>query len=209
MTGTPWPAEMYPAAFDYPGSYWTTPAGIWHETGPRWRFGLDLLVGRQGAFTVFPALWFGVLGLAGALYRRRPGRPAAVLVAGSCAILVGYYVWGVRRTDFAGASFGVRHLLAITPLVYLFAIIGLSRARPRGLAIGLFAVALGVGGVYAVAGMRNPWSRVERRAAAEPWLRAVDRAALYRGGTFRDGMPGHERADDHETPDAAGSPGPA
>ena len=188
VTGSPLPAEMYPAAFEYPGSYWTTPEGIFRETGPRWRFGLDLLVGRQGAFTVFPVLWFGLLGFGGAMVGRRAERPAAVLIAGSLAILIGYYVWGVRRTDFAGASFGVRHLLAIEPLAYLFAIVGVTRWRPRWVAVGLFGLAVSVGGVYAVAGMRDPWSRVERRASREPWLGAVDRAALFRGGTFRDGM---------------------
>src|SRR6185437_11008047 len=45
VTGTPLPVEMYPEAFNYPGSYWTTAAGAWKEPGPRWRFGLELLVG--------------------------------------------------------------------------------------------------------------------------------------------------------------------
>ena len=191
ITGTPLPAEMYPIAFEYPGSYWLTPEGIWHETGPRWRFGLDLLVGRQGAFTVFPALWLGVWGLAMALGGSsvQPRRPAAVLVAGALVVLVGYYVWGVRRTDFAGSSWGVRHLLPITPLVFLFAAVALARSRVTGRWIvgGLWAAAVAVGLVYAVAGMQDPWSRVERRAAAEPWLRAVDHLAIFRGGTFRDG----------------------
>jgi len=186
IAGTPLPAEMYPSAFEYPGSYWTTPEGIWKETGPRWQFGLDLLVGRQGAFTVFPALWFGLVGMIGGMIARRFDRPTAWMVAGSLAILIGYYVWGVRRTDFAGASFGVRHLLAITPMVYLFALLGLSKTPSfRWVACGLFVAAMAVGGIYAAKGMINPWSRVETRAETDPTLRAVQQGALYRGGTFR------------------------
>ena len=189
VTGTPLPAEMYPAAFEYPGSYWLTPEGIWKEIGPRWLFGLDFMVGRQGAFTVFPALWFGLFGLAGAAVGQRSDRsdrPAARIIVGSLLVLGWYYIWGVRRTDFAGTSFGVRHLLAITPMVYLFAVVGLSRiGRWRGVALGLFIAGMGIGGVYAVKGMINPWTRVEMRAETDGLLRTLQRGALFQGGTFR------------------------
>ena len=189
VTGSPLPAEMYPKAFDYPGSYWLTPEGQWRDPRPRWRFGLDFLVGRQGAFTVFPALWFGVVGLVGSIAWRRGERPAASIVFGSFLILAGYYVWGVRRTDFAGSSFGVRHLLAIEPLVYLFAIVALSRLRPRPLILAIFTGTILVGGVYAVAGMAEPWSRVETRTPHNPWLRFLQRGVLYPHGFYRGEVP--------------------
>ena len=79
--------------------------------------------------------------------------------------LIAYYTWGVRRTDFAGQSFGTRHLLAITPTVYALGVIGLSRVRrPLRPLLGiLFAVALGLSATYALAGARNPWTRIESR----------------------------------------------
>ena len=189
VTGSPLPAEMYPKAFDYPGSYWLTPEGRWTDPRPRWRFGLDFLVGRQGAFTVFPALWFGAVGLVGSIAWRRGERPAASIVAGSLLTLVGYYVWGVRRTDFAGSSFGARHLLAIEPLIYLFAIVAVSRLRPRALILPLFLGTILVGSVYAVAGMVEPWSRVETRAPHNPWLRFLQRGVLYPHGLYRGEVP--------------------
>ena len=95
VTGTPLPVEMYPSAFNYPGSFWTTPAGTWREHGPRWRFGLELLVGPQGWLTVTPALIFSLIGLglgAGASGRPSPsdgpggpglaGRPPGLLHLG-------------------------------------------------------------------------------------------------------------------------------
>ena len=194
VTGSPLPAEMYPGAFDYPGSYWLTPEGQWVDPRPRWQFGLDFLVGRQGAFTVFPALWFGVIGLVASIVGRRAERPAALVVAGSCLILVGYYVWGVRRTDFAGSSFGVRHLLAIEPLIYLFAILAASRLRPRLLIVTCFTSSILVGGVYAVAGAAEPWSRVEARVAQSPWLQLVQRGVLYPHGVYRGEVPPVPRA---------------
>ena len=189
VTGSPLPAEMYPGAFDYPGSYWLTPEGQWIDPRPRWQFGLDFLVGRQGAFTVLPALWFGVVGLVAAITSGRGTRAAAIIVATSVLILLGYYVWGVRRTDFAGSSFGVRHLLAIEPLVYLFAILALTQIRPRSLVLAAFVGATLVGGVYAVAGAFEPWSRVETRAATNPWLRSLQRGVLYPHGLYRGAGP--------------------
>ncbi len=188
VTGSPLPVEMYPQAFEYPGSYWTTAEGKWQDPRPRWLFGLDFLVGRQGAFTVFPALWFGLAGLISATFARPRGaviRPVAVLVGGSFLVLAGYYIWGVRRTDYAGSSYGARHLLAITPMIYLFALVGLSRFRFQRILVPIFAAAMLVGGIYAVIGAIDPWSRVEVRARTNPWLATLQYGVLYPNGTFR------------------------
>lgn len=184
VTGSPLPAEMYPEAFDYPGSYWAT-AGVWKENGPRWRFGLELLFGPQGWLTVTPVLAFAVIGL-GAVVRRRddPLRPAALAVTAMSLGLLVYYVWGVRRTDYAGQSFGTRHMLAITPAWFLFAVVGASRLNRR-FVWGLFAVLMVLGTGYAVAGLRDPWSRIEQRAPHEPVLGALQRLVLYPWSSYR------------------------
>jgi hypothetical protein len=180
VTGTPLPAEMYPEAFNYPGSYWATPEGTWKERGPRGWFALELLVGPQGWLTVTPVLVMGLVGTAMTMARRGdPMRPAAWLVGSSAVILVAYYTWGVRRLDFAGGSFGTRHLLAISPLVYLFAVVLASRLR-WWWAVALMVPLLAVGFVYAYAGMKDPWSRVEKREATEPALKALQRFTPYR-----------------------------
>ncbi len=182
VTGSPLPAEMYPDAFNYPGSYWLSDQGRWVEHGPRWRFGLEFLVGPQGWLTVTPALVFGLIGLAWAALRRGdPLRPAAWVIGGVLAVVVAYYVWGVRRTDFAGHSFGTRHLLAITPLVYVFAIVALDRLRCWPVSL-LFALLMGVGLVYAFAGMREPWKRIENRR--DPAVRLLQRFVVYPRSTF-------------------------
>jgi hypothetical protein len=161
VTGSPLPAEMYPKAFDYPGSYWTTPEGIWHEHGPRWLFGIELLVGPQGWLTVTPVLVFGLVGLGLVLARRGdPFRPMAWVVLGSLVVLLAYYTWGVRRTDFGGSSFGTRHLLPISPACFIFAVVALERLRWRVVPV-LFALLMGIGGVYSAAGVKDPWSQVE------------------------------------------------
>lgn len=179
VTGTPFPVEMYPEAFNYPGSYWATAAGAWREKGPRWRFGLELLLGPQGWLTVTPVLAFGLIGLALVLVQRRdPLRPLAWVVGSSVLVLVVYYTWGVRRTDFSGQSFGTRHLLPMAPVCYFFAVVSLDRLRSRVVSV-LFALLLMVGGVYAVTGMKDPWSRIENRARNEPALRVLQHFVLY------------------------------
>jgi hypothetical protein len=179
VTGTPLPVEMYPAAFEYPGSYWTNPAHLWREHGPRWRFGLELLVGPQGWLTVTPVLAFGLVGMGLVLVRRRdPLRPMAWAVLVSSMVLVAYYTWGVRRTDFGGQSFGTRHLLAITPPWFLFAVVALERLRWRAVPV-LFVLAMGLGGIYAIAGAKDPWSTVAERSRKDPWLRTAQWAVIY------------------------------
>ena len=179
VTGSPLPVEMYPEAFHYPGSYWLTDEGTFREYGTRAGFALELLVGPAGWLTLTPALLFGLLGLGLTIARRGdPARPIALVVGGSLAVLVGYYAWGVRRTDFGGQSFGVRHLLAITPAVYFFAAVALAKLRGR-VAPALFVVLMGVGVFYAVEGVRDPWSRVEEREEEDPAIRAAQRFVAY------------------------------
>ncbi len=185
VTGSPLPAEMYPKAFEYPGSYWMTAAGAWKETVPRWQFGLEFLFGHQGWFTITPVLFFLPVGLAFVLARRTdPLWPAAALIAGMVLVLVVYYVWGVRRTDFAGQSFGTRHMLAITPLCFFFAIVGLQRLHRRAVTI-VFLALIAAGGIYAVSGANDPWSRVEKRAQTNTAVRMLQKLVIYPWSSYR------------------------
>ena len=131
VTGSPLPAEWYPESFLYPGSYWATAAGTFHETGPRWRFGLEMLIGLQGWLTITPVLWLGLTGVATVLAGKSPDmvrhRQGAQAVGSVLVLVLVFYIWCTRRTDFAGQSYGTRHLLALSPLVYYFAVDWLSR----------------------------------------------------------------------------------
>jgi hypothetical protein len=175
VTGTPFPVEMYPEAFVYPGSFWLSPDGTFQEYGPRFFFGIELLLGPPGWLTLTPVLAFGLVGLALVLLRRGdPLRAMAALVLGSLVVLVVYYTFVVRRTDFAGQSFGTRHLLAITPAVYVFAVEALARLRGRVAPI-LFVLLMGVGCFYAYHGAKDPWARIEERELKEPTLKVAQR----------------------------------
>ena len=177
VAGSPLPAEAYPEAFLYPGSYWATPEGAIRDTVSRWRFALEFLVGPQGWLTVTPVLGLGLLALI-AVARRRgdPLRPAAIAVGVVTTAVIAYYVLLTRRTDFAGRSFGTRHLLAVSPVVYLFAAVLLARSRSRATRL-LFAVLAAVGIAYAVLGMYDPWTRIESRS--DMALRALQRFVVY------------------------------
>jgi hypothetical protein len=179
VTGTPFPVEMYPEAFVYPGSFWLTPDGTFHEYGSRFCFGLELLVGPPGWLTLTPVLVFGLVGLAMSLARRGdPLRPMAVVVSVTLIVLIAYYTFLVRRTDFGGQSFGTRHLLAITPACYFFAVSALDRLRGR-IMPAIFALLMVVGFFYAYHGMKDPWSRIEERELKEPTLRVAQRFVIY------------------------------
>lgn len=164
VTGSPLPAEMTPEVFAFEGSYWSGKAGRWVEPGPRWRFGIEFLFGPQGWLTVTPVLIFGLVAGPRIVARRGdPLRPHAAVILGVTTLLLAYYIWGVRRTDYSGLSFGTRHLLAISPGIYWLGVVGLARLRSR-VAWSLFIVCWIIGAVYAFAGMRDPWSRIEGRS---------------------------------------------
>ncbi len=120
-------------------------------------------VRAQGWLTVTPVLAFGLIELIRTLRNPHdPLRPLSAVVSATVVVLLTYYIWAVRRTDFAGQSFGVRHLLPITPACYLFSCVALGRWRNRFANVA-FTLLLGIGMVFALAGMLDPWSRVERR----------------------------------------------
>ena len=105
------------------------------------------------------------------------------MAAAVTGVLIVYYVWGVRRTDFAGRSFGTRHLVPIVPFCYFFAVVAWSRLRAiiwRAAFVLLGLVSL----IYACEGARDPWERIEmlvrqgspnlavlQKIVAYPWSR--------------------------------------
>src|SRR5262249_51917376 len=109
-------------------------------------------------------------------------RPLALVVLSAVVAPLVYFTWFVWRTDFAGQSFGTRHLLAIAPACYCFAVILLGRLRGR-LAWVAFGLCLAVGMGYSLAGARDPWSRIERRN--DMGLAVVKRFALYPWSSYR------------------------
>ncbi|MFO0956145.1 MAG: hypothetical protein U0800_01620 [Isosphaeraceae bacterium] len=182
-TGSPFPVEMTPDRFEYDNSYWNTEEGTFRETIPRWLWGVEMLVGPQGWLTITPVLALGLVGIGWIAARRGdPLRAPALVAGGMIGVRVLYYAFGVRRTDFSGLSYGTRHLLAVTPLAWFFAIAALGRWQFRGLwvASGIFWA---VGFIYAWHGMLDPWSRVERRT--EPALIFLQKAVLYPYTSYR------------------------
>lgn len=183
-TGTPLPVEMTPELLERQGSYWASEAGRHREIVSRWQWGLEFLFGPQGWLTLSPVLALGLFGLIMTAFRRAdPLRPSALVVGGVVLVLLAFYVWGVRRTDFAGISFGTRHMLAVTPAVYFFAVAITLRARSR-LVKALFVLCLLVGSVYAWKGMLAPWTRIEQRTSSEPVLALLQKAILYRWSSY-------------------------
>jgi hypothetical protein len=183
ITGTPLPVEFYPEAFEYPGSYWTTEAGRFRESGSRCWFLLETLVGPQGWWTVTPLLLFG-MGVACWVLAKATGRDRGLagLTVGVVVALLGYYVFGVRRTDYAGQSFGVRHLLPVTPLVFWWACWPLG-SRGRGWWAPMFVILWSAGAIYAYEGRKQPWTRIESNE--RPLVRAMQRGVLFQHSSYK------------------------
>jgi hypothetical protein len=95
--------------------------------------------------------------------------------------LFGFYIAGVRRIDFAGLSYGTRHLVAMAPLIYFFAVVWVSRSGRW--AWLLFVVLWCVGAIYAWGGMIDPWTRLERRP--DLTLRVLQKGVLYPWSSYQ------------------------
>jgi hypothetical protein len=142
-----------------------------------------MLIGPQGWLTVTPVLAFGLAGLVSVLARPRDALyGAAWCVAAISAVVFVYYVWFTRRTDFAGQSFGTRHLLAISPLVYYFALVLLSRYCSKPI-VAVFTTLVLLGAIYSFHGVTDPWTRIERRP--ELVLRMAQQLTIYRWSSYR------------------------
>ena len=180
VTGTPLPVEMYPEAFDYPGLVLDHARGDLGGAGPALAVRARA-AGRAAGMAdghAGPGLRAGRDG-PGA---RPPGRPAAAdgvrWSAGSVLVLVAYYTWGVRRTDFAGPSFGIRHLLPMAPAVFVFAAVGARPARGPA-APSVFAAADGDRVRLRDRRHEGPLEPGRGPRADEPALRRRQRLVIY------------------------------
>lgn len=184
ITGTPLPAEFYPEAFEYPGSYWSSARGTFDVSVSRGWFLLEFLVGPQGWITVTPLLSLAAIGLWFGLRNDSVRlRAFAFLTIASTFVLVVYYCFVVRRTDFAGQSFGTRHMLAVTPVLAFWSVMGTFGRRARALLVPLVIAAWAIGAIYAFEGMKQPWSRIERRPEAT--LKFLQRFVAYPYSSYR------------------------
>jgi hypothetical protein len=151
-TGTPWarpvrPTEMISFTLsDFGGG----PKAEGELLG--WLLGLAVVIGLFGAAVDRFHIDLDVR-------TRRPGRPFAILIAGTLALacVVGYAT---------GATYATRYASVFFPFFVLLVALGVDQLRSRPVVLGTLAVLLGLGGLVGVLNVTEDRSDARRSAEA-------------------------------------------
>jgi hypothetical protein len=156
ISGSIVPVYMRAEVYQYPGSYWATPHGVFALKQPKWLYGFHLLLGHHGFFTMTPLLILAVWGLVLRMRTREEGRAEALVVGAVGVLLLAFYVF--RTSNYGGRCLGARWLVPYTPLLLVFLGVWLDRLRRYSLEIGvLLAVLFLVSQFNAMEALQSPW----------------------------------------------------
>jgi len=156
VTGSIVPVYMRPEVYDYEGSYWATPHGVFALHQPKWLYGFHLFLGHHGFFTMTPLLILATWGLIAVIRSKSEARAEAILVGVVGLVLMTFYV--LRTTNYGGRCLGTRWLLPYTPLLLVFLGAWLDRLRRYSLEIGVLLMALFLVSQFnALEALQTPW----------------------------------------------------
>jgi hypothetical protein len=144
--------------YDFPGSYWSNPAGIDALFEPKIVYVLNMLIGHHGFFSLTPVLLVCLVGLVVQASRTGSTRrgPAVLVLLLSAAVVA---VYACTTKNYGGLCEGFRWLLWLVPLWLLFLSEGV-RALARSWA-GRFVcyAALTVSVISMADALPRPWSQ--------------------------------------------------
>lgn len=178
--------EFGTKAYNYEGSYWTTPlemdwfnlpvetkggASRFRESYATYLFHMTL--GHHGVFSLTPVFLFSLAGaLRIALGRGRPLKLTAWLTLLLTAALLAFYTWNPKARNYGGSTQGLRWLFWLVPFWLVTLPPGVAGGQGRGWLRGLTLAALCVSVLSVGYALRVPWSH--------PWiLDALEHLRLY------------------------------
>lgn len=140
-TWVPAYAEFGGEAYEYPGSYWTTPLDLDYfdkHPEPRSVYLTHMLVGHHGVFSLSPIFVFAMVGMAARMGGRK-GRALGLAVATAAVVAIGI-LWRIRKDgaiDLAKMDWAL-WLVPLWPLL-LLPRPARDEGRNRGLCVGAWA----------------------------------------------------------------------
>jgi hypothetical protein len=185
---TPVYEEFGTKAYNYEGSYWTTPlemdwfnlpvGGTEPGSTPRFResygtYLFHMTLGHHGVFSLTPVFVFSLIGaLVTGFGRRRPLRLTAWLTLLLTAALIAFYTWNPKARNYGGSTQGLRWLFWLIPFWLIVLPPGVAGGQERRWLRGLTLAALFVSVLSVGYALRVPWSH--------PWLLdALEHLNLY------------------------------
>lgn len=128
--------------YDYPGSYWNSPASLDALNEPKWRYAFNCLLGFKGLFSLTPIALLGAYGMAREIRHRGRRAPEMIAIAAASSIVIAYII--VTTNNYGGAAMGMRWFAQFGPLWAVAAVPVTERLfmTRRGLVLALFLLAL-------------------------------------------------------------------
>jgi len=172
ITGSFMPVYGRRELYDYPGLFWkplldaggkASPEllrqmGLEGARDPKILYLFNLLLGHHGFFAMTPLMALGLWQAIRCVRQRCVlSREALEVLAGAALALL---LIGIRSRNYGGVCVGLRWMVGVMPLFFLFAAIWLDRRFSRSTALLFLLLAL--------AGSFNAWDALE-----EPWKRSA------------------------------------
>ncbi|MDB5349128.1 MAG: hypothetical protein JWN86_375 [Planctomycetota bacterium] len=153
-------------AYEYEGSYWTTPLEFdYFNKAPESKsvYLLHMLIGHHGVFSLTPIALFAIIGAFRAMRRESKGLAAtAALTLVLTIAMVAFYDWNPKARNYGGSTQGLRWLFWLIPFWMITLPPGLEPGQDRRVYRWLSLIALMVS-VFSVGyAIRHPWSH--------PWI---------------------------------------
>ncbi|HPG00765.1 MAG TPA: hypothetical protein PLE77_11900 [Kiritimatiellia bacterium] len=184
ITGSFLPVYGRRELYNYPGSFWkplldaqghVTPEllrkmGLEGMRDPKPLYVFNILLGHHGLFSMTPILLLGVWQAVRCVRKRCTRLPEALLVLAPSVILVGLIA--MRSRNYGGVCVGLRWMVGVMPLFFLFTAVWLDRRFSRR-SVAVFVMLTLLGSFNAWDALQDPWkhSRWEqllRPAVLEP-----------------------------------------
>jgi hypothetical protein len=155
ITGSFKPTYSNSELKDFVGNYFRgLQTGIDALREPKLIYGINVLLGHHGLFSMTPLLGFGLYELVQSA-RKRVRLPQAAAFAGVLLLFLGFYIF--RSRNYGGWCVGMRWLVPVMPLLLLYFGLWMDRVTPRKPVIASVLAALGVSAFHVQDGLTSPF----------------------------------------------------
>jgi hypothetical protein len=153
--------EFGTKAYEFQGSYWTTPLEMdWYNKAPE-PYGVYLFhmtFGHHGVFSLTPIFLFSAYGALRHLFRRDRLTTLSWLTSLLTVAMIAFYTWNPKARNYGGSTQGLRWLFWLIPFWLVLLPSGLEAGQRSRFVRGLSLAALAISALSVGYALRTPWS---------------------------------------------------
>jgi len=182
ISGSVIPFYLRPEFFDYPGSAFgpgsSLSGGVTNSWSQALRFAFDLTIGSKAGFLYYtPILYFSLIGIAVAFFKRKYRLDGIMVFIGVLATLL-FYMFKID--NYGGCAYGMRYTVSLIPILYSFTplLFDFKDRKVTFLKL-LFIMTLVVSIAFSFIGIINPWTCQEEFAIMQQPLKELLTQIFY------------------------------